>query len=521
PIELMEAEDSSNGRPDRTCLVCSKSFKYPSQLRLHQSVHSLARPFPCDECGRTFKYASTLSEHKLIHAADSKPFVCGVCGRGFAYRGNYRAHAAVHADIDKRERRFRCDQCPAAYLHRSHLHEHIAAKHLQLLQSASQNPEAEVAESQPDAAAEPAAEAPKGLFECGMCGKAYRYRNSLLEHQRGHRKQRRLRRPLKCTVCHVIFDDVFKLRQHVELDDAPENARRHVCCKCGRAFLRRCYLALHVAGAHKFKRRHNCQLCGKSFLLLKCLRQHQAWVHADGSVRNCADCGRQIRGGAAGMRAHAATHAWRLRLQQEEDKAAEACRTRQQEKLFKKQLREKKKTNKKKSTEKENETPVSRFRCDACFKEFPRLFNLQRHQRRVHDRPPARGDGSAQQRRRSSSSNSEARPFKCEACGKDFRWERNLKAHSIALHGEGDRPVENSFQCGQCDKVFPTRARLDTHSRSHYSARPFGCNQCDAAYKHKKNLVAHVLRCHSGLDRQGDAAGDSSDSTSEGNSDDE
>lgn len=47
------------------CTFCSKSFKYPSGLKLHLVSHEKVKQFPCDLCNKkTYKTVRGVTEHK-------------------------------------------------------------------------------------------------------------------------------------------------------------------------------------------------------------------------------------------------------------------------------------------------------------------------------------------------------------------------------------------------------------------------------------------------------------------------
>ena len=77
--------DSQKSREKKQkCDICSKSFRYISELDRHKTIHSNDRPFKCTTCVKNFKLKVNLFHHMKIHTGEKqKPHTCKICSTGF------------------------------------------------------------------------------------------------------------------------------------------------------------------------------------------------------------------------------------------------------------------------------------------------------------------------------------------------------------------------------------------------------------------------------------------------------
>ena len=77
------------------CSKCSKTFRYPNELRKHQqSAHetkSLEEYFACGDCPKKLKTKRCLDLHKMMHSGE-KPYKCGFCEGEFRQAAHKRTH---------------------------------------------------------------------------------------------------------------------------------------------------------------------------------------------------------------------------------------------------------------------------------------------------------------------------------------------------------------------------------------------------------------------------------------------
>ncbi|XP_032750348.1 zinc finger and SCAN domain containing protein 4C-like [Rattus rattus] len=106
------------------CEECSRTFKYPCNLSIHQKTHRKERPFFCKECQVGFYEESELQVHEAIHKAE-KPFTCSSCGKAFRYKTNLQAHERIHTG----EKPYSCSLCNSSFRQSSTYHRHLRKFH--------------------------------------------------------------------------------------------------------------------------------------------------------------------------------------------------------------------------------------------------------------------------------------------------------------------------------------------------------------------------------------------------------
>ncbi|KAH9387804.1 hypothetical protein TYRP_009001 [Tyrophagus putrescentiae] len=101
------------------CQQCNKSFDFPSNLKIHQRVHTSDRPYKCTVCSKSFTQTSDLKRHQLLHTGD-RPYKCTVCSKSFALIGNLKQHQRVHTG----DRPYKCTVCSKSFTQANDLKRH-------------------------------------------------------------------------------------------------------------------------------------------------------------------------------------------------------------------------------------------------------------------------------------------------------------------------------------------------------------------------------------------------------------
>ncbi|RWS26964.1 transcription factor IIIA-like protein [Leptotrombidium deliense] len=162
------------------CRKCGKMFRQKFDLKIHFAVHGGEKPFKCKRCQASFALKGRLEKHMESHrehvckeancnfVADSwnellnhstaehqKVFKCEVCKASFETSTRLQAHIVMHFS-----NKFGCNYelCTKNYQTSSNLQTHVDALHLKI------------------------------IHRCDYedCGSEYKYRGSLLRHQKMH-----------------------------------------------------------------------------------------------------------------------------------------------------------------------------------------------------------------------------------------------------------------------------------------------------------------------------------------------
>ncbi|GAB0086929.1 zinc finger protein 768 isoform X1 [Sergentomyia squamirostris] len=108
-------------------------------------------------------------------------------------------------------------------------------------------------------------------------------------------------------------------------------------------------------------------------------------------------------------------------------------------------------------------------RCPICQKEFKQKSTLLQH----------------------GCIHIESRPYPCPECGKRFRQQSHLTQH-LRIHTN-----EKPYGCIYCPRFFRQRTILNQHIRIHTGEKPYKCAQCGKDFRQKAILDQHT-RTHQG-----------------------
>lgn len=104
------------------------------------------------------------------------------------------------------------------------------------------------------------------LFKCLTCGKDFKQKSTLLQHERIHTDSR----PYGCSECGKRFRQQSHLTQHLRIH---ANEKPFACVYCERTFRQRAILNQHLR-IHSGEKPFSCSECGKRFRQKAILNQH-------------------------------------------------------------------------------------------------------------------------------------------------------------------------------------------------------------------------------------------------------
>ncbi|XP_062847076.1 zinc finger protein 1035 [Trichomycterus rosablanca] len=470
-----------------TCPECSKSFRSPSELDVHRSLHDPNRPFVCEVCELRFWTARSLKiHHRHVHpgseplkivepsqatnSASSKVFTCIPCNKVYTVRKSYMKHclikhkrcsesvsdvqsASVDQTLDKNESDGNDaddasdnDSDSAPYFPC-----HVCGKTFPTSESLEDHQKCHLGEKP---------------YECEECGKCFFHLANLQQHQRSHKSE------FQCQMCGRGFVTLFALRKHKH---SHVRKHPHQCTKCNLGFAKANQLAEHMT-THR-EENFPCDLCDQTFSCKLSRAEHRKnHTQMEEELPPLIPATQQTStpplSKATSVR-HARHHCEVCHVQFTDseqlsehgcDPAKErpySCAECNKHFLHGSHLKKHQLTHQLSGTRS--------FQCNTCHLSFSHrshfLTHLQTHGHKVS---PESQTGNKVKLLNTNDVNQD-KIYKCPICPESFSQALELANH-LSVH---------SHMCNVCNKTFPTNQQLEEHEQSHLSAATqYECTEC-------------------------------------------
>ncbi|XP_038059517.1 zinc finger protein 208-like isoform X2 [Patiria miniata] len=262
-----------------------------------------------------------------------------------------------------------------------------------------------------------------------------------------------------CPTCYETFSSSDSLSTHQERVHS-SGVRWYKCQNCSETFTTPQNLKTHVVNEHTNagERPFACAMCSKTFKRTGNLKDHVN-IHSKEKKLSCKVCKQAFLSRAARSR-HTKSH-----NQEKQDTAVDfkfECEHCQFRFPTKSKLTEHMRSHR----------PRRHLPCKVCGMEFETKEDLKSHSSSVHS-----SDAS----------------LSCSTCNRNFSCKQSLKIHIQSIHDNKDRP----FKCTLCDKAFNRKDIMEEHVNLHTKEKVYSCiicqHSCYSRGAHRMHMQYHTL----------------------------
>ncbi len=374
------------------CSLCAQGFLRKDLLFRHHKTHRGLAEYKCRQCDKVYHRMTDLYDHSRKHAR--KEHMCPHC----AYMARHRATVDRHIQLKHTMGRpIACKLCPKRYKTESCLQSHMRLKHT---------------------------ERPRLL--CPICPASYTENMALKCHLKWHKTEHPYechvctfksitkgayenhfdashpdQLPYVCSQCPDSFEVETELRDHLrEIHGRMDISQdRQTCQSCGRTFVFKRQLELHLLSHQNYEKLYKCTLCDARYVHQLSLEAHYAKKHPDGKkvTFDCLECGKGFKAKGKLSRHMASVHATGRTVTCTEPGCSKAFKTHGDMKDHIKRM---------------HRVVEKNFPCSECEKIFATAQNLKLHFR-VH---------------------SGEKPYHCNYCSYSCSIKGNLDKHVRQVH---------------------------------------------------------------------------------------
>lgn len=169
-------KESNDEQITYLCETCNNFFSTWTQLKNHEKFHITKKEgqFTCKKCKNSFSFKCNLDRHMTLHD-EKKRFHCTYCDKKFKRNYLLQEHIRAHEGIKP----YSCENCNLEFTTKGALRQHNEVHR-------------------------------KKTFECIVCGKLFRRKFNLIQHERSHSNEK----PYTCKECNKKFAYRSSLKAH-------------------------------------------------------------------------------------------------------------------------------------------------------------------------------------------------------------------------------------------------------------------------------------------------------------------
>jgi len=202
---------------DHVCHICGKGYVKSRTLNEHlRTVHDTLKIHKCKDCGKGFSKSLFLKNHLHVHDKNKRrDHLCIYCGAEYAVKHSLIKHIKYFHNNEKREKKYKCEDCGLGFTNMRGLKIHIKAVHQDIY-----------------------------LFPCKHCDRTFKYPSSL-----GYHEKKNHLKDISCEFCNKTFGGYTALKEHVNF--IHKGIKEYSCPVCTQSYVSKFHLKRHIQSKHK------------------------------------------------------------------------------------------------------------------------------------------------------------------------------------------------------------------------------------------------------------------------------